>query len=78
LNWIKDPSAKTHRYLHAVVNNAGIGAPGLIDWSSMSAYEKVMDGKFRFFLYYIGFGITFNFIYFMKLINHFKTMNFKK
>lgn len=46
LNWIKDPSAKTHRYLHAVVNNAGIGAPGLIDWSSMSAYEKVMDVNF--------------------------------
>ena len=46
--WIKDPAATSPRYLHAVVNNAGIGGPGLIDWSSISTYQKVMDGEFLF------------------------------
>ena len=45
LKWIKNPSAKKTRVLHSVVNNAGIGAAGLIDWSPVSTYQKVIDGK---------------------------------
>ena len=43
--WLNDPAAKSPRILHAVVNNAGIGIGGLIDWNDISIYQKVMDGK---------------------------------
>ncbi|CAF0822918.1 unnamed protein product [Didymodactylos carnosus] len=32
--------------LHALINNAGIGKGGLIDWTSMSTYREVMDVNF--------------------------------
>jgi len=41
--WLKNPSAKRMRFLHAIINNAGIGAADLIDWSFVSTYEKVID-----------------------------------
>lgn len=46
--WLKDPTAKSPRCLHAVVNNAGIGIGGLVDWTDVSVYQKVMDGKSYF------------------------------
>jgi hypothetical protein len=33
------------RYLHALVNNAGVAVTGLIDWLDMSAFEVQMQGK---------------------------------
>ncbi|CAF3149227.1 unnamed protein product [Rotaria socialis] len=38
-------SAKT-KVLHGLVNNAGIGAAGLIDWTSVEFIRKVMDVNF--------------------------------
>ncbi|CAF1616031.1 unnamed protein product [Rotaria magnacalcarata] len=38
-------SAKT-KVLHALVNNAGIGAAGLIDWTSVEFIRKTMDVNF--------------------------------
>jgi short chain dehydrogenase len=32
------------RVLHALVNNAGVGVPGLIDWLDMTSYEVCMNG----------------------------------
>ena len=43
--WINDPSAKSSRHLHAVVNNAGIGATGLIDWTDLSVSQRSINGK---------------------------------
>jgi len=43
--WLDSSSAKNPRYLHAVVNNAGIGIGGLIDWMDVSVFQKVMDGE---------------------------------
>jgi hypothetical protein len=34
------------RYLHAVVNNAGVGKTGYIDWTKLSDYEFCMEGEF--------------------------------
>ncbi|CAB9517605.1 Short-chain dehydrogenase/reductase family 9C member 7 [Seminavis robusta] len=31
------------RYLHALVNNAGVGAGGLVDWIPVSGFQKHMD-----------------------------------
>ena len=39
----KEPNTK--RVLHAILNNAGIGVCGLVDWLPLSAFQKVMDGK---------------------------------
>jgi NAD(P)-dependent dehydrogenase (short-subunit alcohol dehydrogenase family) len=33
------------RLLHAVVNNAGIGSGGLIDWLDISVFRKDMEGE---------------------------------
>jgi hypothetical protein len=33
-----------HRVLHALVNNAGVGVPGLIDWLDMKTFEVCMNG----------------------------------
>lgn len=41
--WLLDCNAKSPRFLHAVVNNAGIGAAGLIDWTPVSTYQRVLD-----------------------------------
>mmetsp|Transcript_1040 Transcript_1040/g.1607 ORF Transcript_1040/g.1607 Transcript_1040/m.1607 type:complete len:384 (-) Transcript_1040:272-1423(-) len=38
---------KEDRYLHAVVNNAGIGGNGgLVDWNNLDVYKKTMDVNF--------------------------------
>ena len=44
LDWI-NAAAKSDkkRFLHAVVNNAGIGTGGLVDWIDMDVYEKNMN-----------------------------------
>lgn len=41
---VKDWLAKDEdRHLHALVNNAGIGTSGLIDWVPVSAFQKMID-----------------------------------
>ena len=42
-NWLMDPNANKNRYLHAIINNAGIGSNGPIDWTSVSDFEHVME-----------------------------------
>jgi hypothetical protein len=37
--------SKRKRVLHALINNAGIGSGGEVDWLEMSAFQKDMDGK---------------------------------
>jgi hypothetical protein len=45
--WIhKGKATGKERALHAVVNNAGIGMGGLIDWMELDFFQKVMDGTF--------------------------------
>jgi len=39
-DWI---SAEEDRFLHALVNNAGVGTPGLADWLPLSEFQKMMD-----------------------------------
>lgn len=43
LEWANDEKAKKPRFLHAVVNNAGIGHMGLVDWLDLETYQKDMD-----------------------------------
>jgi NAD(P)-dependent dehydrogenase (short-subunit alcohol dehydrogenase family) len=47
--WINDnDTAKlttSPRLLHALVNNAGIGSGGLIDWLNISVFRKDMEGE---------------------------------
>ena len=38
------PKPKPKRYLHAIINNAGIVNLGLIDWTDLSTFQNVMDG----------------------------------
>lgn len=45
--WLQQPSSKKQRVLHCIVNNAGIGNLGLIDWLDLSTFRKVMDGKHK-------------------------------
>jgi len=48
-DWLASPPAqksnKKTRVLHCIVNNAGIGNIGLIDWLDLSTFRKLMDGK---------------------------------
>jgi hypothetical protein len=37
--------SKRKRVLHALINNAGVGTGGEVDWLEMSAFQKDMDGK---------------------------------
>jgi len=39
-------SQENNKYLHAIVNNAGLGFPSLIDWQDVSAFEKTMNVNF--------------------------------
>jgi hypothetical protein len=48
-NWLNEPSAKQKRYLHALVNNAGIGVCGYIDWINVSDYQLCMEGEYSTF-----------------------------
>lgn len=41
-DWIQNEDHK-NRHLHAIVNNAGIGVPGLVDWVELSDFRKCMD-----------------------------------
>ena len=43
--WLKETGASSPRYLHAVVNNAGIGHGGLVDWLDVSSFQQDMDGE---------------------------------
>jgi hypothetical protein len=46
LNHHDTTEKKQHqRYLHALVNNAGIGKSGFIDWSELSDYRICMEGE---------------------------------
>lgn len=40
LQWL---SGEDDRVLHALVNNAGIGIPGLVDWLTVSEFKKMVD-----------------------------------
>ena len=44
-DWLKPESSSstTKRYLHAIVNNAGIGKIGYIDWIDLTDYQQCMD-----------------------------------
>lgn len=42
--WISIGDSKTPRYLHGVVNNAGIGHGGLVDWVELEDFQQDMDG----------------------------------
>jgi len=46
--WLSDPRTRIPRYLHALINNAGIGVMGYIDWLNLSEYRKTMEGKRKF------------------------------
>lgn len=50
MKWLKDPVFTKPRCLHAVINNAGVGTGGLIDWNPLSNYKFVMNGKFALVL----------------------------
>jgi 11-cis-retinol dehydrogenase len=43
LKWLEDPRAEKKRFLHALVNNAGMGKGGYIDWTKLSDYFTCMD-----------------------------------
>mmetsp|Transcript_5292 Transcript_5292/g.8694 ORF Transcript_5292/g.8694 Transcript_5292/m.8694 type:complete len:398 (-) Transcript_5292:281-1474(-) len=45
LGWVKNEEGndKKPRFLHAIVNNAGIGNSGLVDWVDMDVYKKNME-----------------------------------
>ena len=43
VEWMNAAKADRTRFLHAVVNNAGIGGGGLVDWIDMDVYEKNMN-----------------------------------
>ena len=40
--WLNSRRAR-NRALHALVNNAGIGASGLVDWAPLESFRRVMD-----------------------------------
>jgi 11-cis-retinol dehydrogenase len=41
--WLSCAPTKQQRYLHAIVNNAGHGMLGYVDWVSLSDFEQCMD-----------------------------------
>jgi NAD(P)-dependent dehydrogenase (short-subunit alcohol dehydrogenase family) len=44
--WLDDDSNSEKRYLHALVNNAGVGVVGYVDWLDLSDFECCMNGEF--------------------------------
>jgi hypothetical protein len=45
--YMKRKSRGRRRVLHALINNAGVGSGGQVDWLDMSAFQKDMDGKYQ-------------------------------
>jgi hypothetical protein len=43
--WLDSSKATKKRILHALVNNAGMGKGGYIDWLELSDFQVCMDGK---------------------------------
>ncbi len=43
--WLSDGTVKEKRHLHALVNNAGVGAAGYFDWLELSDYEYCMNSE---------------------------------
>lgn len=43
--WLADGEPKEKRYLHALINNAGVGAPGYFDWVGLTDFEMCMNGE---------------------------------
>lgn len=41
--WLSEKNIRHRRFLHAVINNAGIGSNGPIDWTPTSDFERVME-----------------------------------
>mmetsp|Transcript_41843 Transcript_41843/g.94519 ORF Transcript_41843/g.94519 Transcript_41843/m.94519 type:complete len:246 (-) Transcript_41843:939-1676(-) len=46
LGWLVTEDPKQHRRLYALVNNAGVGTGGAVDWLKMSDYEFNMNVNF--------------------------------
>ena len=44
LEWVKGGRTGRPRYLHAVINNAGVGTAGLVDWIEICDYQRDMEG----------------------------------
>ena len=51
--WLNSENDKTNdepkkkRVLHALVNNAGVGTGGLVDWADLREFQFCIDGKAR-------------------------------
>jgi NAD(P)-dependent dehydrogenase (short-subunit alcohol dehydrogenase family) len=43
VEWLSSKSSSNKRYLHAIVNNAGIGKIGYVDWVTLSDFKQCMD-----------------------------------
>jgi 11-cis-retinol dehydrogenase len=41
--WLLSGPANQQRYLHAIVNNAGLGKVGYVDWVSLADFQQCMD-----------------------------------
>ena len=44
--WVGEKRGGGSRSLHALVNNAGIGTSGLVDWHAFEGFKKTMDVNF--------------------------------
>lgn len=45
--WLEDAGVSNEkRFLHALVNNAGVGVAGYVDWLDISDFEVCMNGEF--------------------------------
>lgn len=42
-SWLAGGGNKKQRYFHALVNNAGLGSPCMIDWAAMSDFSTCID-----------------------------------
>lgn len=42
-DWLQDSSAEKPRFLHAVINNAGCGAGGFVDWVDLHLFQRDME-----------------------------------
>ena len=44
--WLDDPASNKRRIMHALVNNAGVGKIGYVDWINVSDYKFCMEGSY--------------------------------